>query len=85
MEQASPRGSLSAERAVTGLPALLDAGSFLEATPECLVVAAADGRIVFANRRLQELTGFRADELVGEPVERLLPVEPLLAGSTARF
>ena len=37
----------------------------LEATPECLVVAARDGRIVFANHRVEELTGFGRDELVG--------------------
>jgi diguanylate cyclase (GGDEF)-like protein/PAS domain S-box-containing protein len=86
VEQKAPtRASVSAGRALGGLPALLDAGSFLEATPECLVVAAADGRIVFANRRLEELTGFSGDDLVGEPVERLLPAELLLVESTARF
>jgi diguanylate cyclase (GGDEF)-like protein/PAS domain S-box-containing protein len=84
-QKATTRASVSAGHALGGLPALLDAGSFLEATPECLVVAAADGRIVFANRRLEELTGFSGDDLVGEPVERLLPAELLLAGSTARF
>jgi diguanylate cyclase (GGDEF)-like protein/PAS domain S-box-containing protein len=76
---------VSSDRALVGLPALLDAGSFLEATPECLVVAAEDGRIVFANQRLEELTGFRGSDLVGDSVERLLPAEQVLEGATGRF
>lgn len=39
------------------LSALIEPGSLLEATPECLVVTAADGMIVFANHRVEQLTG----------------------------
>ena len=39
------------EAAAVRLSRLIEAGSLLEATPECLVVAHADGRIVFASRR----------------------------------
>ncbi len=46
--------------------------SLLEATPECLVVAAHDGRIVYANRRAETLTGFPRGELVGRPVAELV-------------
>ncbi|HEV8563415.1 MAG TPA: EAL domain-containing protein [Actinomycetota bacterium] len=66
---------MSADRGLTGLPALLDAGSFLEATPECLVVAAADGRIVFANRFFESLTGFSRDELLDQPVDLVISSE----------
>jgi diguanylate cyclase (GGDEF)-like protein/PAS domain S-box-containing protein len=45
----------------------------LEGTPECLVLAGPDRRIVFMNRRAQELSGFGADELIGSPIEALLP------------
>jgi PAS domain-containing protein len=38
-------------KAADDLAGLLDARSLLEATPECLVVAARDGGIIFANRR----------------------------------
>ena len=52
----------------------IEAGSLLEATPECLVVAADDGRIVYANRNAETLTGFTRHELVGKHIEML--VEP---------
>jgi diguanylate cyclase (GGDEF)-like protein/PAS domain S-box-containing protein len=57
------------------LAALIGPGSILEATPECLVVAGGDGRILFANQAAQELTGFASAELVGQPVELLISVE----------
>ena len=57
---------------IEGLADLIEPGSLLEATPECLVITAADGRIVFANRRAQELTGFDRAELVDRPVDFLL-------------
>ena len=46
------------EAAALRLSRLIEAGSLLEATPECLVVAHADGRIVFANHHVETLTGF---------------------------
>jgi diguanylate cyclase (GGDEF)-like protein/PAS domain S-box-containing protein len=59
---------------VGGLPGI-EAGSLLEATPECLVVAAADGRILFANRRAEELTGFTRLELIGKSIELIVASE----------
>jgi PAS domain S-box-containing protein len=61
-----------ASRPIAGFTGLVEPGSVLEATPECLVVTAMDGRIVFANRRVQELTGFARSALVGSSVEVLL-------------
>jgi diguanylate cyclase (GGDEF)-like protein/PAS domain S-box-containing protein len=64
------------ERARDAAPArlarLIEPGPLLEATPECLVVAQADGRIVFANRHVEALTGYARDELLGHPVEMLI-------------
>ncbi|MGE5225660.1 MAG: putative bifunctional diguanylate cyclase/phosphodiesterase [Planctomycetaceae bacterium] len=48
------------------------AHALLEATPECLIVTAADGRIVDANLHAERLTGFTRTELVGKHVELLL-------------
>jgi diguanylate cyclase (GGDEF)-like protein/PAS domain S-box-containing protein len=63
---------------------LLDARGLLEATPECLVIAASDGRIVYANHRLEMLSGFGHDELLGRPVGELVslvrPLADLLPG-----
>jgi diguanylate cyclase (GGDEF)-like protein/PAS domain S-box-containing protein len=50
----------------------LPAHALLEATPECLIVAARDGRIVDANARAEALSGFTRAELVGKHVELLL-------------
>jgi diguanylate cyclase (GGDEF)-like protein/PAS domain S-box-containing protein len=65
----------SVDAALERLAHTIEPGSLLEATPECLVVAAADGRIVFANHRAEELTGFTKAELIGKPVELLIAVD----------
>src|SRR6185369_9943832 len=44
------------DAALARLARLIEPGSLLEATPECLVVAHADGRIVFANHHMEALT-----------------------------
>ena len=48
-------------------------GGLLDALPDGLVIAGNDGRIVYANRRLEELSGYAAAELVGQPIELLVP------------
>jgi diguanylate cyclase (GGDEF)-like protein/PAS domain S-box-containing protein len=48
------------------------AGLF-EAAPDPILVADGDGRIVLANRRLLECFGYTIDEIVGTPVESLVP------------
>ena len=75
------------ETAGTRLSGLIEPGSLLEATPECLVVAHADGRILFANRRVETLTGFSHDELLGRPVDELVGADVLVhePGSTVRM
>jgi diguanylate cyclase (GGDEF)-like protein/PAS domain S-box-containing protein len=57
------------------LDELLEPSSLLEATPECLVVAEVDGRIVYANHRVEELSGFLREELVDHPVDGLIAAE----------
>ena len=69
----SPPAAYEAARA--RLSATLETGSLLEATPECLVVAHADGRILFANRAVERLTGFTRVELLDKPVQLLVAAE----------
>jgi diguanylate cyclase (GGDEF)-like protein/PAS domain S-box-containing protein len=71
-EQSLGGASLHAAGPIEGLAGLIEPGSLLEATPECLVITARDGRIVFANRRVQELTGFDRADLVDQQVDFLL-------------
>lgn len=46
---------------------------FLEAVPDGVVIARPDGRIVYANRQAEQLSGYTREELAGSPIERLVP------------
>lgn len=45
----------------------------LDAAPDAFVMADGTGRIVYANRVVESTFGYRPDELVGRPVEALMP------------
>jgi PAS domain S-box-containing protein len=45
----------------------------VDALPDGLVIVDQDGRLVFANRRLEEMSGYSADELRGQSIELLVP------------
>jgi len=45
----------------------------LDILPDAILIAGADGRIVLANRRAEELFGYGAGGLVGRSVEDLVP------------
>jgi PAS domain S-box-containing protein len=47
--------------------------SLLEAAPDATVVAGTDGKIMLANNQVEKLFGYRAEELLGQPVEVLIP------------
>jgi PAS domain S-box-containing protein len=60
---------------VTQLAAVSD-GTFvalLEGVPDAMVCIAADGRIVLVNAEAERLFGYKRTELVGQPVEVLVP------------
>jgi len=57
-----------------GLPsAVVD--ELLHAAVDAAVVADATGAIVYLNREAESLFGYRADELLGQPIETLMPEE----------
>ncbi len=89
LRTAPPRGALAMAPDIAGpnrtadparLDRLIEPGSLLDATPESLLVAQTDGRIVFVNHHAETLTGFSRDELVGELVDRLFTEDLLRSG-----
>src|SRR5581483_575206 len=48
-------------------------GAFLEAAPDAVVIINRDGRIALINAQTERMFGFSRDELLGQPVECLLP------------
>src|ERR1700731_3046326 len=47
--------------------------ALVEAAPDATVCIAADGRIVLVNAEAQRLFGYQRAELIGQPVEILVP------------
>jgi protein-histidine pros-kinase len=47
--------------------------SLLEAAPDAIVIVDQSGRIVIVNERTEQLFGYTRDELIGRPVEMLIP------------
>jgi PAS domain S-box-containing protein len=45
----------------------------LEAMPDGILVADREGRIVFVNQQVEALSGYAREQLVGRPVETLVP------------
>jgi PAS domain S-box-containing protein len=45
----------------------------LEAAPDAILLVDGTGRIALVNAQTEALFGYRRDELVGQPVERLIP------------
>jgi PAS domain S-box-containing protein len=47
--------------------------AFLEAAPDAMAIGDADGRISLVNAQTEKLFGYNRDELLGQPVEMLIP------------
>jgi PAS domain S-box-containing protein len=46
---------------------------FVESAPDATVIVGQDGRIVLINTQTEQLFGYRRDELLGQPLEMLMP------------
>jgi PAS domain S-box-containing protein len=47
--------------------------ALVEAAPDAMVCTAADGRVVLVNAEAERLFGYKREELIGQPVEILVP------------
>jgi PAS domain S-box-containing protein len=47
--------------------------TFLEAVPDAIIVVVADGTVVMVNSKAEALFGYARDDLVGKPLEVLVP------------
>jgi two-component system sensor kinase FixL len=55
------------------LPVDLPVPTLLEAAPDAMIITDHDGRILLVNRQAEVLFGYDRQELVGQPVEVLIP------------
>lgn len=55
------------------MPAGSDAAMIADGLPMGVLIVDAEGRLVFVNQELEKMTGYSRDELLGQPVEILLP------------
>jgi PAS domain S-box-containing protein len=60
---------------LAGLPVEDRFREILEAAPDAILQVDRDGRILLINRVTEELFGYRREELLGQPVEILVPQE----------
>jgi len=59
--------------ASSGAESTIVAEALLEAAPDAMVITAGDGRIVRVNSQTERLFGYSREELVGQPIEVLVP------------
>src|SRR5689334_21678946 len=47
--------------------------ALVESAPDAIVIVQLNGEIVLVNRQAEQLFGYQRDELLGQPVELLVP------------
>ena len=47
--------------------------TLVESAPDAMVIIDASGEIVMVNRRMEEVFGYSRNEIIGQPIEKLMP------------
>lgn len=76
--------SANQERHTTGLQVEQRLHELLEAAPDAILQVDQDGRIILLNHMTEVMFGYRREELLGQPVEILVPLEVRAAHSAHR-
>jgi diguanylate cyclase (GGDEF)-like protein/PAS domain S-box-containing protein len=71
-----------AEQTLKASEARLNA--IFDASPDPLLISTAQGMITMTNQQVERLLGFTAGELIGQPIERLVPARFRMAHPTLR-
>ena len=58
--------------------------SVLESAPDAILITDAKGRITLVNRQTEQLFGYSREELIGEPIELLIPAPKRVAHEKLR-
>ncbi len=49
------------------------ARSALDAAPDAMIIIDGKGLVIFANRQVSAVFGYRYEDIIGQPVEQLMP------------
>ncbi|MBV8488927.1 MAG: PAS domain S-box protein, partial [Candidatus Eremiobacteraeota bacterium] len=60
-------------RTPTSLMVSADRFALLESAPDAIVVVGTDGLVSMANKQTETMFGYRRDELIGRPIDHLVP------------
>jgi PAS domain S-box-containing protein len=66
-------GSTGHETRFSALASAAPVGDLLEAAPDPIVITDSEGTIVLVNARVRDVLGYERSELIGQPVEILVP------------
>src|SRR6266508_262777 len=70
---ASPRRNRGHDGAMTADVADTKFRALLESAPDSIIIVDRQGLIAIVNQQVERMFGYRRDELVGQPVEVLIP------------
>src|ERR1039458_7210591 len=82
---ATPASRTNGKPAVPGFHAFAEmAAALLESAPQAILSTDGAGQIVLLNRHAEEMFGYQREELLGAPIEMLIPASKRAAHAQMR-